>query len=128
VKEQQVVEGVLLDREQPAALVHARVGGAGRVVEQGHFSENLARPEHRQGFFAHARDVSADPHLAFDDHVQLVAHVTVLEDLGSQRVRLLAGKLGDQLEPLWFQTRKQPDFAQLLDTVHRDARHPTRRS
>ena len=48
VQEEQVVEAVFGDGEQPATLVNAGVGRAWGLVEQRHFAKNLAGTENRQ--------------------------------------------------------------------------------
>ena len=79
----------LVDDEQPALLVAHRGRRARCVVDQRHLAKIRARPQHRERLLAHPGDVAADPDLALQDDVELVARIAVLEDLGPERVMLL---------------------------------------
>src|SRR5262249_41731372 len=87
VEKEQVFERILGQGEEAAALVDARVCRPRGLVEERHLPEDRAGTEHRERLLSHARHVAADADLAFEDDVELVAGIPVLEDLGPERVR-----------------------------------------
>lgn len=65
------------------------------AIEHRHLAKQRARLEHGERFFAAAGDVTADTDIAFDDQIQAVAGLALLEDVLSRHEFLLAAHLGD---------------------------------
>ena len=71
------------------------VGTALGAVEHRHLAEAGAGLQHRQGFFAGAGDVAADPDLALHDDVEPVARLPFLEHVLPALVLLLLADFRD---------------------------------
>jgi len=115
VQKEQIVEAIFGDGEQAAALVHAGVGAAGRVVEQRHLAEDGARAEHGERLFAHARHLAADAHAAFENQIEPVADVAVPEDDVVLGVLFFVGDVRDERQGVGRQPPEESDRAELFD-------------
>src|SRR5262245_49598485 len=72
---QKILEGILRDSQEAAALVDARVRRSRRFIEERHLTEHRPRAEDGERLLTHPRNVAADADLTVDDDVHPIAGV-----------------------------------------------------
>jgi len=92
------------------AMVH-ELAAYERAPEQCHLTEDLPGAQHGQCFFPDARHLARDAHLALQDQIHLIAHVTVLKDVGAGGVGLFVRDRRHASQGTILQAREQLDSA-----------------
>ena len=101
------MELAMPEHQQPASRLTRRTDGAPAVVEQRDLAQEVARPKGPD-----RRSATVDPHIAGDDHVELVAERLLVRELMPGRHLELSAQCPDRLELVVVQPHEQRDRAE----------------